>query len=1090
MRKITFLFFILLIQIAYAQNDGLFNSGEIIDKGIDLHDEGKYQEALELYNQVERNDSNYVRAIVEKAVTYNTLTEYNKVIELCKEGLTYNTGYENFFYNNLGTALDNLGENDKALEIYLEATKEFPYNYLLFFNLGVTYENLNQINEAIKAYQKAIDLNLYYSSSHYRLGKLLVGQGRLVPAMYSLSFYILLDNTTERSRDAVGTLQEISNGSIDQPTEIYDEDLPFQELDLILRSKLAMNKKYKTKADIDDNYVKQLQVLCEKTPTNNDHKNFWLRYYTPYFRNLFNSDYSEYHTYFVFNSYNNEQITKWLNKNSSKRDNFIEWATNQVNEIRDYTYINIDGKENKVSRWYYDNNALYAIGNLLNVNGNNIYVGPWKYMYSNGRLETIGYSDMNGNRQGEWKWYHPNGALKEIGNLTDNLWNGKYINYHDNGVMASKANYVNDTIHGTYEKFHRNGQLLNRAQYENGKLIGKELYYYQNGNLEAEYNYKNGVVDSLAIFYHQNGNISTTVEVKNEMRNGPFKSYYETGKPESEGKYIDNTAVGEWKWYYNTGELMTKAHYNNEGNVDGKLTRYFKNGKKEQIEHYKNGKVHGVLTEFDTTGIAFSKTWFKDDIINRYKSYNPNDTTQVYSDVKIKNDESTIKFHYADGEISGEGNYLEGKKHGEWKYYHLNGYNYYSENYKNGTLNGKVNYYYPDNSLMSFEMYSDNIKDGEYEYYHRNSKLSTQGRFKASNQEGTWKYYNSFGNLSVIEYYVKGKPHGYQTYYFSDGRLGMEVLYKDGIRNKFTIYDTLGTIVDVDELENGNGTVNQLAFDGKLRTVSNYKNGYLNGKHIVYYADQSIEEEYIYVNDMENGLYRNYFRNGKVQSEGKFVLGKREGEWKVYYKNGNLKNIINYYNDNYQGEYKHYYFNGNIEIEGKYEDGLREGEFIYYSLEGEIQLKKLYKNGIRIAYTYLNEKGEFIEPIALKNETGKVLSYFQNGKISSDGKLIKGEYQGEYKYYSANGNLQVKLNYLNNQLHGITEEYYLNGKIKEKIEYQYGELHGKKTYYTIEGNVEKVEHYKFGELNGLTKYYDQDGNVIKTEKYLYDRKIS
>ena len=185
MRKITFLFFILLTQIAYAQNDGLFNSGEIIDKGIDFHDDGKYQEALKLYNQVERNDSNYVRAIIEKAVTYNALAEYNKVIELCKEGLTYNTGYENFFYNNLGTAFDNLGENDKALEVYLEATEEFPYNYLLYFNLGVTYENLNQINEAIKAYQKAIDLNLYYSSSHYRMGKLLVSQGRFVPAMYS-----------------------------------------------------------------------------------------------------------------------------------------------------------------------------------------------------------------------------------------------------------------------------------------------------------------------------------------------------------------------------------------------------------------------------------------------------------------------------------------------------------------------------------------------------------------------------------------------------------------------------------------------------------------------------------------------------------------------------------------------------------------------------------------------------------------------------------------------------------------------------------------------------------------------------------------
>ena len=54
--------------LLYAQeNNPLINSGELITKGISLHDEGKYKESIDLYKKISRGDTNYYRAIYELA---------------------------------------------------------------------------------------------------------------------------------------------------------------------------------------------------------------------------------------------------------------------------------------------------------------------------------------------------------------------------------------------------------------------------------------------------------------------------------------------------------------------------------------------------------------------------------------------------------------------------------------------------------------------------------------------------------------------------------------------------------------------------------------------------------------------------------------------------------------------------------------------------------------------------------------------------------------------------------------------------------------------------------------------------------------
>jgi len=429
---------------------------------------------------------------------------------------------------------------------------------------------------------------------------------------------------------------------------------------------LALSKKYKAIAGLDDPYIKQLQVLCEKTPTQPDDQNFWLKNYAPYFKNLINSKFFEYHSYFIYNAYKNEMIDKWLTKNKSKSEDFLNWAREQINSIRQYTIIEYQKKPYKTQQWFYDNNAINAIGNIQQKGDMEIYTGPWIYMFNSGKVSTTGFRDQNGNRQGEWIWYHQNGVIDQTGNFKDDKWNGGSIAYHENGLKRFETNYKNDSLDGDYFYYSKSGQLTNYATYKSGKIIGKETYYHENGNVISEYYYKDGLVDSLAIFYHPSGQLNSKVEVKNQKRNGNFISYFENGNIDAQGKYMSNEPVENWKWYYETGELMTDGNYSLDGKFEGSYTRYRKDGSIEQAELYADNKLEGLLIEYTDQNKKFGEVFYKQGIMQSFKYFNPDNNAEIYASGEIKKNVINFKSFYPTGIVRNEGIFKGDKREGKW----------------------------------------------------------------------------------------------------------------------------------------------------------------------------------------------------------------------------------------------------------------------------------------------------------------------------------------------------------------------------------------------------------------------------------------
>lgn len=361
----------------------------------------------------------------------------------------------------------------------------------------------------------------------------------------------------------------------------------------------------------------------------------------------------------------------------------------------------------------------------------------------------------------------------------------------------------------------------------------------------------------------------------------------------------------------------------------------------------------------------------------------------------------------------------------------------YKAEYKNGKKNGKETRNYSGNKKMYEKIYNNGELDGKCTYWHPNGKIQRTEIFKnGKNADGKVSEFYDDGKVKSEEYYLNDAKEGKQYGWYKSGQKLFEEYYINGIREKkynewfdngqvkktvtylrdktidslILEYDKSGQILKEGKYKNGlfegllrnieKGTVKDSVFvNGRLRSISSFKNEKLDGSSVTYFESESIftenlktKEETTYENGLKNGAsntwYINgkkesekfytkgqlngksvsYYENGKQKSEVTYVIGVKEntkttwfengvieslcnykggklnGAFITYYKNGSMLSKINYLNDRYEGEYILYYDNGNKKSEGYYKEGIKNGTFIEYDNNGIATSKTDYKN--------------------------------------------------------------------------------------------------------------------------------------------------
>ena len=1065
----------------------LIDSREVIQKGVALHDEGKYKEALAQYLKVPRSDTNYADVLHEIILSYYNDSNYVQAERYVDTARSMFPDKSPDWLNLLANIYDDSKRTDLALKAYDSIIAQNPYSYIAYFNKGITLMRQTKYDDAEANLQKCIMLHPFYSSAHYFLGQIELLKGNLVQAMMSLATNLMVDPQNRYEQSCINILSSIANvnTSVTANLEKYKPGKQdnFEDVQDIVASKIALDKKYKLKADLEDPIVRQLQVMMEKLEYKAGDKGFWMQYYVPFFKSAWKDDQFEPMIFHTFSSVDSKKIKEYNQKEKKKVEAFSETFATYLSAIRESNKLVESERSTATERFYIKNYEVYGKGAFArNAKEEIVLSGPWEFYYSGGRVRSRGTFTNDGLRMGEWDYFYENGQLKESTVYKNDIADGSSKVWHDNGNLYSSTTYKDGKKESVESLYYFNGHLSSVINYKADNKDGVAEYYSIDGDVTSVFNYKNDKREGKGTTYYANGNTESEVNYANDKANGVYKEYFDNGKIKDEGNYTDGDKNGMWKSYFKDGKPSKVENYI-KGDLDGESISYYTNGKVETKQSYKKGDEDGKNEAYDDDGILFSDGVFEKGRLREIRFYNKKGV--LISNTTSRNGKANIVFYDPWGTKESEGFYTkDGLGEGKFMYYFKNGQVSAEANYKDGQLDGKKTWYYPNNKIKEEGNYKAGKANGYFIDYYINGQISNEGWYVDDERQGTFINYDLMGNITSRIYYLNDEIHGISEYFNPGNKRDNNYYYDHGWFDKMEEFDSTGKIVTTSKLNKGEGVVTFNHFNGNVFLESHYKYYKLNGAYTVTNGNGSKKISAYYKNGNHDSTYIAWFPNGKVEVEGHYKNGDKNGSWKYYYYNGVLSAVENYKDDEIQGKATSYNESGVRDREYSYKDGELDGEVTYYGDNNLVMLVLYYKAGSVLGYSYEDKAGKLLPMIPLENESGILDSYYKNGIKSAHMVFKESVLDGERSLYYSNGKLQLTATELNNLTIGLEKIYYPSGKIMKEENYYYGTPHGSYKHYNEDGSLISDINYYLGNLNGDCKYYTA-GKPVQTYFYYY-----
>lgn len=182
-----------------------------------------------------------------------------------------------------------------------------------------------------------------------------------------------------------------------------------------------------------------------------------------------------------------------------------------------------------------------------------------------------------------------------------------------------------------------------------------------------------------------------------------------------------------------------------------------------------NGKRHGKwIGKYEkSNNLRYEGTFDHGKEIGIFKFYADTKKVQLVATRDFsKGDGSCYTVFYNGKYKVSEGDLVNKKPEGLWKYYHLNSDKVMTlENYKNGKLNGEKYVYYTNGQIAEKAFYKNDRREGKYYKYAENGNLIEESNYKNGELHGKASFYDGEGNLLVVGEYKKNVKVGiWETY--------------------------------------------------------------------------------------------------------------------------------------------------------------------------------------------------------------------------------------------------------------------------------------------------------------------------------------
>lgn len=483
---------------------------------------------------------------------------------------------------------------------------------------------------------------------------------------------------------------------------------------------------------------------------------------------------------------------------------------------------------------FFKNSACYAQSGSA---GENLKNGYTEFTYSNGKVSSAG-TMLNGKPDGYWKTFYENGILKSEGNRKnfqlDSLWkfynelgnlsttyfyqegkkNGfKKIYNLETQKVVSEENFVNDTKQGM-SFYYKEDYKYKEVPFVNGKEEGTGKEFSKDSLIITITQYKNGYITREEKINRRD---------KFGKKQGNWKSFYDNGTTHIECKYVDDKLDGYYKEYGLDGNIIKTEKYEYgvlKKNV-AELVKldvqndFYESGKVKSSGTFKDGVAEGVTRYYSEEGKIINSKIYKDgDLIGE----------GIYDEKGFQ--QGKWKEFYPGGELKAEGEYLDGRRLGDWIFYHQNGKIEQKGKFLKGAKpNGNWVWYYESGNLLREEKFTAGLEDGTMIEYNDSGRVVTKGEYVDGEKEGEW--INEDGDVREYGSYKNGQKDGLWKIYFKNGRLAFEGKFVDGTPDgKQMYYHDNGRIKEEGVYAMGRKEDNWKFYDyeGILETTINFKN--------------------------------------------------------------------------------------------------------------------------------------------------------------------------------------------------------------------------------------------------------------------------
>ena len=1071
------------------QNNPLINAKELIQQAVELHDQGKYTEAIAVYKQIPYGDSSYYQALYEIGLSQMQDSQYVAALATVEKGLSKPNDHWPDFYSLKGNLIDDMGDSEKALKIYDTALLLYPANTDLHVNKGTTLLKMKRYKEAEEVLKQGVLINPYHSSCHYKLGFAAYSQGKIVPAFLSFAYYLLLQPSGRYQGLSITYLSTIGKAGDDiqelirnRAEEAGDN---FSTVEKILLSKIALDKKYEPLLKLDDPISRQLQVVFEKLEYDETDSDFWMQYYVPFYKSVFDEKKFEPFINRMFANVKIDVIQDYVKKKEKLVQEIVDQAVAYCDQIRVTRELNYNTRKGMQALYQFDNGRLFGKGTALE-NGEKL-TGDWEYYYSPGNLSGKGRYDEKGERTGKWQYFHFNGITKGFQFYKDGKLEEREQFFYKNGNPSTDAQFKNDLENGLTTSYFYTGTPISFTQYKEGKRHGERKVMGSNGYLLAMENYRNDTLHGPFITYHKNGLKESEGSYENGKLAGLYKAYYDNGQLNMEGRYTDGELQGPWKIFHENGKLKTTETFE-KGKINGEYAEYYDNNQLFYKCTYINGKASGEVTYYDRDSKPYSIYVYEGDVTKLARYIDKKGKEVGVSERKAKKLDLTT--YYADGFKRSTATYNDKSEiNGPEVFYFRSGNKATENNYTDGQLHGTSVAYYQNGNIQGTTEYEEGKKHGYHKLYFTHGQVEEEGWYQEDNLEGTWLNYNEQGDLSISSVYFENELHGIRTEYFPNGKKYNETIYTSGWIEEFIQYDTLGKVINHQFFKNASGKQIVLHLNGKPFSESSYQNGDLHGELKFSLFDGRINSVQYYKHGLLDSSYRSYHQNGKLLNEGQHKLGQRTGTWKSYYNSGKLNVTETYENGLITGRKFNYFENGKLDSEAEMLKGERHGWVKKYDETGNLAYHLRFEYDLPVAYSYLDKTGKPVPEIALPGGSGTVKAYYINGNVSAVFTYKDGKSFGEDILYHFNGKPAIVSTDNCSITDGPLKSYYANGQLKHDYNFQHGNLHGFYKEYSEKGVLLEEGYFYNGAAHDVTKIYDENGKLKETQYYYYGRLI-